>query len=195
VDAYSQEYTIHGCPQYFFHTSRAGVRAFFGSNRSGKTTAGSVEIAFHLTGLYPKWYPIYRRYNRAVKGRVLANDFKKAVGEVITEAINDWIPKSMVVDKDKNSQGIYDKYWIKHASGAVSSFDIITYEQDTGVAEGWSGDFAWYDEPPPRGHRIATARGLIDYEGWEIFTLTPLKEAWLFDEVFAQGTLVGGKDT
>jgi hypothetical protein len=193
VDAYNQEYSIKGCPQYFFHTSDADVRAFFGSNRSGKTTAGVVEIAFHLTGLYPEWYPIKRRYNRPTRGRVLANDFKKAVGEVITKSIDIWIPKHTIVSKDKNSQGIFDKYWVKHVSGDVSEFDIITYEQSQDVAEGWSGDFAWYDEPPPRGHRIATARGLMDFDGWEIFTLTPLKEAWLFDEIFSQGTLIGGK--
>lgn len=192
-DSYGQEYDIEGCPQYFFHTSLADVRAFFGSNRSGKTTAGVVEISYHLTGLYPDWYPIERRYNTPVKARVLANDFKKAVGEVITEAIDTWLPASWIEDKDKNSQGIYDKYWIKHKSGGVSSFDIITYEQDVSVAEGWSGHFVWYDEPPPRNHRIATARGLIDYEGWEIFTLTPLKEAWLMDEIYLKGEVITGR--
>ncbi|GAG17322.1 unnamed protein product, partial [marine sediment metagenome] len=186
TDAYGIQYTIKGCPQYFFHISDADVRCFFGSNRSGKTTAGIVESSFHLTGIYPDWYPIERRYSEPVKSRILANDFKKAVGEVITEAIDDWLPDNLVHDKDKNSQGIYDKYWIKHKSGGVSSFDIITYEQDVSVAEGWSGHFAWYDEPPPRGHRIATARGLMDYDGWEIFTLTPLKEAWIFDELWSQ---------
>lgn len=191
VDAYGINYTIHGCPQYFFHTSLADVRAFFGSNQSGKTTAGIVESGFHLTGIYPAWYPTERRYNYPVKGRILANDFKKAVGEVITPAIKHWIPEYLIADKDKNSQGIYDKYWIKHLSGGTSSFDIITYEQDSMVAEGWTGHFCWYDEPPPHAHRIACTRGLMVYEGWEIFTLTPLREPWLFDEIFSQGTLLG----
>ncbi len=141
TDAYGVVYTIKGCPQYFFHTSLADIRCYFGSNRAGKTAAGIVETGFHLTGLYPDWYPSQRKYDRAVKGRILAEDFKKAVGEVITPAIEKWIPKSLIVDKDKNSQGIYDKYWIKHASGQVSSFDIITYQQGSEVAEGWNGDF------------------------------------------------------
>ena len=132
-----------------------------------------------------------RRYSRPTKGRVLANDFKKAVGEVITEAIDDWIPKSLILHKSRNSMGIFDKYWIQHISGGVSTFDIITYEQDSSVAEGWNGDWAWYDEPPPRGHRIATARGLVDRLGWEIFTLTPLKEPWLFDELWSAGNFGG----
>jgi len=115
------------------------------------------------------------------------------VGEVITEAINKWLPKSLIVDKSRSSQGIYDKYWIKHKSGNISSFDIITYEQDSAVAEGWTGDWAWYDEPPPHQHYIATSRGLMVNEGWSIFTLTPLKEPWLFDSIFVAGELIGAK--
>lgn len=190
VDAYGQAYEIGGCPQYFFHTSLADVRTFFGSNQSGKTTAGIVECGFHLTGLYPDWYPIERRYNYPIVGRVLANDFKKAVGEVITKAIDAWIPKSLIVDKSRSSQGIYDKYWVRHKSGGISSFDIITYEQDSSVAEGWVGKFAWYDEPPPHQHYIATSRGLMQQEGWSIFTLTPLKEPWLFDSLWSKGNLI-----
>jgi len=164
------------------------VRSFFGSNRSGKTTAGAVETAIHTTGVYPDWYPMERRYSHCVKGRILAQDFKKAIGEVITDALDTWIPKKSILDKQKNQQGIYDKYWIKHSSGGISTFDIVTYEQKSEVCEGWSGDFAWYDEPPPRSHRIATVRGLTDRFGFEIFTLTPLKEAYLFDEIYTPGT-------
>lgn len=192
TDAFGFKYKVKGCPQYFFHISLADVRCFFGSNRSGKTTAGAADFLFHQTGIYPEWYPKKRRYNRPTKGRILASDFKKAVGEVITQALEDWIPPETLAGRDKNPQGIYDKYYIKHVSGGVSKFDIITYEQDVSVAEGWSGDYAWYDEPPPRGHRIATARGLIDRKGWEIFTLTPLKEPWIFDDLWSQGNKIGG---
>ena len=186
------EYTIEGCPQWFFHTSDADVRCYFGSNRAGKTTAGTVEgPGFAATGLYPDWYPNFRRYNRPTRGRILAEEFKKSVGEVILPTLFDWIPPSLIIDKQKNSQGIYDKFFIRHVSGGVSVFDIVTYEQKSEVCEGWSGDWAWYDEPPPRPHRIATARGLIDYMGWEIFTLTPLKEAWIFDELWSPGNKRG----
>jgi hypothetical protein len=178
------EYDTQGCPQYSFHTSLCRTRAFFGGNRSGKTTAGTVEVAFATTGYYPDWYPKERRYTRATKGRIFAKDFSKGVGEVITPAIEAWFPKGSIKDKSKNNQGIYTKYWVKHESGKYSVFDILTYEQDPDMAEGWSGDFGWFDEPPPREHRIATARGLVDYVGWELFTLTPLKEPWVFDEIY-----------
>ena len=191
-DSFKHQYTIKGCPQFLFHTSLANVRLFLGSNRVGKTCCGTVEVLFHLTGFYPSWYPKERRYDRAVKGRILASDFKKAVGEVITTSLDEWIPKSLLEAKDKNNQGIYDKYFIKHKSGQISTFDIVTYEQDIGVCEGWAGDFLWYDEPPPQGHRIASARGLIDRNGWEIFTLTPLREAWIYDQLYMRSNLLGG---
>jgi len=189
IDSFGHKYVIKGCPQYLFHTSLANVRLFLGSNRTGKTTCGIVEDAFHCTGYYPKWYPYERRYSRPVRGRILANDFKKAVGEVITADIEKWFPKGSF-QRDKNNQGIYDKYFIKHKSGGTSTFDIVTYEQDVSVCEGWSGDWVHYDEPPPIGHRVACARGLMDRNGFEIFTLTPLSEAWIFDSLYLRSNIL-----
>ncbi len=190
TDSFGHKYIVKGCPQHSFHTSLADVRLFLGSNQSGKTTCGIIEDCIHLTGKYPVWYPKERRYSRPVKGRILANDFKKAVGEVITEAIDKWLPKSCLESKDKNNQGIYDKYFIKHKSGGISTLDIVTYEQDSAVCEGCTNDFAHYDEPPPITHRVATARGLMARNGWEIFTLTPLREAWIFDKIFQQSRII-----
>src|SRR3990167_3552422 len=48
----------------------------------------------------------------------------------------------------------------------------------------FADDFAWFDEPPPRSLWIATIRGLVDNDGVDFFTLTPLKEPWLFDEIY-----------
>jgi len=167
-----------------FHKSDKLIRAFFGGNRSGKTTAGTCELVLHTTGDYPDWYPQDQRYFRPIRARVFATDFKKGVNEVITPCLERWFPQGSIKAKSKNNQGSYDKYWVNHASGGVSVFDIMTYEQDNKVAEGWSGDFLWFDEPPPREHWIASKRGLIDYNGRAIFTLTPLREPWLFDEIY-----------
>jgi hypothetical protein len=50
--------------------------------------------------------------------------------------------------------------------------------------EGWSGDLAWFDEPPPRDKYISTRRGLVDNNGKTILTLTPLKQPWIYDEIY-----------
>ncbi len=49
--------------------------------------------------------------------------------------------------------------------------------------EGWSGHWAWFDEPPPRELFVGTMRGLIDFRGRAWLTLTPISEPWLFDEI------------
>ena len=185
TDYYGTTYTVTGCPQYEFHTAMSPIYtyAMFGANRSGKTTSGIVEDALHSTGLYPDWYPEDKQWRKATRGRIFAKDFR-VVNEVITPEINRWFPKSVVKDKDRNNQGVYTKYYIKHTSRAISTFDIMTYEMDSDQCEGWYGHWVHWDEPPPRAHRAATVRGLTDYGGYEYFSLTPLKEPWIFDEVY-----------
>lgn len=184
-DYYGTEYEVEGCPQYQFHTSKATTRGLFGSNRSGKTVAGVVEMAIHLTGHYPEWWIDEKKWNKAIKARFFTTDFKKGVGEVLQDKIAEWFPEGAIKDREKNNAGIYDKYWIKHESGKISSFDIMTYEQQARMGEGWSGHMAWYDECPPESHRIATLRGLTDFFGWEVFTATPVSEPYLYDEIYA----------
>lgn len=164
--------------------SKAKVRGIFGGNRSGKTTAGVVEFLMHMTQQYPEWYPTYNRYNRPVKGRIVATDYGKGVGEVIIPTIEMWIDStvggSFVDQKFRNPIGIPVKWVFKNGS----QFDILTHEQATEAFEGWSGDLAWFDEPPPRDKYIATRRGLVDNDGKTMLTLTPLKQPWVYDEIY-----------
>jgi phage terminase large subunit-like protein len=135
------------------------------------------------TGQYPDWYPENLRFKKPTKGRIFAETFK-VVQDVITEEIEKWFPKGTIKDREKNNQGVYVKYYVKHKSGGTSTFDIFTYEQSPDVCESASFHYVHWDEPPPRAHRAATFRGLTDFMGHERFTLTPLKEPWVFDEIF-----------
>jgi phage terminase large subunit-like protein len=170
--------------QELFHKSKALVRAIFGGNRSGKTTAGCVEFLMHMTQQYPDWYPKENRYNRPIRGRAVATDFGKGVGEVMVPAIEHWIDASVggsfVAQKQRNPIGIPVKWIFKNGN----VFDILTHEQSVEQFEGWSGDLAWFDEPPPRDKYIATRRGLVDNNGKTLLTLTPLKQPWIYDEIY-----------
>ena len=42
--------------QLEFHNSTARERLFSAGNQLGKTFAGGMEVAFHLTGIYPDWW-------------------------------------------------------------------------------------------------------------------------------------------
>ena len=168
--------------QLLFHTSASNTRAIFGGNRSGKTTSGGMEFLFHMTGLYPKWYPEAQKLKGPVIGRIVAKDFQKQVGEVIIPFLEEWLDMTLIAKKQRNPIGVPVKWIFKNGS----KFDILTHEQNTEQFEGWRGHVAWFDEPPPRDKYIATLRGLVDYRGRNWLTLTPLTQPWLYDEIYTK---------
>ncbi len=163
--------------------SPAETTAFFGANRSGKSVAGAVKAIYHATGRYPDWWE-GRRYDRPTEGRIFAENYKKGAAIVIKK-LKQWLPRDAYYCAPKRGNaGVEIDWYIKHVGGGVSHFDIMTYESDPFSAEGWDGDWVWFDEPPPRDMYIAAVRGLVDSEGLCWFSLTPLKEPWLFDEIY-----------
>lgn len=167
--------------------SNATTRAIFGANRSGKTTAGGLEFLMHVTGLYPEWYPDENKIPQPAIGRIFGEDFEKGLGKVIVPFLEEWLDPSLVTKKKRNPVGIPTDWGLKNGS----RFDIMTYKQDTAQCEGWKGHVAWFDEPPPRDKYIATRRGLIDFDGRDWMTLTPLTEPWIYDDIYAKAD---GKD-
>lgn len=168
--------------QLLFHQSTASCRAIFGGNRSGKTTSGGMEFLYHMTRQYPEWYPESQRWHGAIKGRIIARDYMKGVGEIITPFLDIWLDSSLIARRVKNHMGIPVKYFLKNGS----VFDILTHEQDVEQFEGWMGHIAWFDEPPPRDKYIATLRGLVDFSGRHWLTLTPLTQPWIYDDIYTK---------
>ena len=140
-----------------------------------------MEFAFHITGIYPDWYPEEQRLKGRIKGRIGAQDFQKGVGEVILAFFEEWLDLTKI-KRSRNPMGIPVKWELPNGN----SFDILTYEQATEQWEGWKGHVVWFDEPPPRDKYIATLRGLVDMGGRCWLTLTPLKQAWLYDEIYTK---------
>jgi phage terminase large subunit-like protein len=168
--------------QLAFHSSDVPTRAIFGGNRSGKTTCGGLEFLFHVTRLYPDWYPKDQRYDLPIKGRIIAKDFMKGVGEVVSPFMEEWLDPALIERTQRNPMGIKIKYWLKNGS----VFDILTHEQSTEQFEGWKGHIAWFDEPPPRDKYVATLRGLVDFHGRNWLTLTPLTQPWIYDDIYTK---------
>lgn len=115
-----------------------------------------------------------------IKGRVVAKDFLKGVGEVIVPFFEEWLDMELVQRKLRNPMSIPIKWWLKNGS----VFDILTHEQSTEQFEGWKGHIAWFDEPPPRDKYVATLRGLVDFQGRNWMTLTPLTQPWIYDDIY-----------
>lgn len=168
--------------QKLFHCAPNTVRAVFGGNRSGKSEMGVNEAKFHATGRYPDWYPEAKRWNHPTRGRIVVTDYRVAGREVLEPKIKQWFDPETII-RIERSMGNITKVHVQHISGGVSTFDILTHEQDSMQFEGWSGHWVWFDEPPPRDKYIACLRGLVDFRGRAFITATPLTEPWLFDEI------------
>ena len=162
-----------------FHLSPKRIKVILGGNRSGKTECGNAEALMHATGLYPDWYPENLKIPVPNVGRIIVTDFAKGFGETILPKIEKWLPSGMVKQVKKNHEGYPSKFILHNGS----SFDVCTHEQADTVFEGWSGHWAWFDEPPPRSKYIATMRGLVDFNGRCWLTMTPLSEPWIWDEL------------
>ncbi len=167
--------------QKMFHVAPNKIRAVFGGNRSGKTEMGCNEARFHATGEYPEWYPESLRWNFPTRGRIIVTDYKKGAGEVLEPKLKKWFGDK--ITKIERSMGNISKVYVQHITGGISTFDVMTHEQDTMQFEGWSGHWVWCDEPPPRDKYIASIRGLVDYDGRLWITATPISEPWLYDEI------------
>jgi hypothetical protein len=168
--------------QLMFHCANEKFRLILGGNRSGKTEAGALEAIFHATGIYPDWYPKEKRWLTQTRGRIIVTDYAKGCGENLELKLNAWLPNELIVSRRRTVKGFLEKLEIKHKSGGVSTLDVMTHEQDNDQFEGWSGHWAWFDEPPPKEQFTATMRGLMDFKGRMWFTLTPISEPWLYDE-------------
>jgi len=75
---------------------------------------------------------------------------------------------------------------VTFANGSTLAFK--TYEQHESTLGGAALHFVGYDEPPPRAHREECMTRLLDYGGFEMFAMTPLKTntSWIREEIFKQ---------
>jgi len=171
-----------------FVRDKSFVRLFQGSNKSGKSTSGIIEIVSQCIGHRPylsKSDPDYKtEFTPPIKVRIYGEDFTEHVGGVIVPILRKWIPHSEFYYREgnpkKNPQGIPTFWTFKNGS----TLELLTYEQDSAKSEGWDGQFIHFDEPPPRDTYIAAKRGLVAENGKCIMTMTPIKEPWIYDEIW-----------
>ena len=158
-------------------------RLFAAGNQLGKTLAGSMETAMHMTGIYPAWW----------KGKRFAGPIRAWALGTTSEATRDApqrlmlgatkpygsgsIPKELIVTVS-TTRGIadaVDTIQVRHKSGGVSTLTFKTYERGREKLQGESLDFVWCDEEPPQDvyseilARVSARKGLV------VVTFTPLK--------------------
>ena len=148
--------------QQNFHHLKSRERALFGANRSGKTLCAGMEVAMHLTGIYPEWWKGVRFAN-AVRwgvGSETGDLLKKGPQRILygpMEAVGTGtIPKDLLVVPPKMSRGVpdgIDTLQVRHCTdgqpdGTLSAAVFMSYADGRAkwASDEWDG--AWLDEEP-----------------------------------------------
>lgn len=166
---------------YTMGTLGAKERFLFGGNRTGKTLGGGYEMAMHLTGYYPDWWPGIR-FNRpisawaaTVDGRTQRDALQVIYFGEQLKGIMGAIHPRMVAHTYQIQRGQLDNAVIKHKSGGVSTLSFRTFEQGRDAFQAAEIDFAHLDEEPPWDIYTEVLMRLFARGGYCITTMTPLK--------------------
>jgi phage terminase large subunit-like protein len=172
--------------QLKFHESgaEANQRLLMAANRIGKSFCGSMELSYHLTGMYPEWW----------KGREFRQPIVAWAGGVSNETTRDivqfellgspddpeafgsgTVPKNYIV-KTERKPGVPNAKsvaLIKHVSGGNSSLFFKAYEMGVEKWQGRSVDVVWLDEEPSRDIYSQAVTRTLDRKGMVYMTFTP----------------------
>lgn len=161
-------------------------RLLMASNQSGKTYCGAFEVAIHLTGRYPDWWPGYR-FDRPIDVWAGSNTSESTRDTVQTNLMGpapveaDWgtgaIPKEAILEYSRR-QGVadaLDTVSIRHVSGGISTLGFKSYDQGRQKWQGTKKDLVWFDEEPPLDIYTEglTRTNAVD-DGRVMITFTPL---------------------
>lgn len=171
------------------------IVAAISSNKIGKSCAVVNILISWLLGFEP-WNPVkkddpegiefagdyFRKSSLGIKPPVniilTGEDWKLHVGQTLIPEIKKWAPIGWYETK-KNEQGVeYIWEWLNK-----SILTIMSYSQDDDLFESFRAQGVIMDEPPPKTKYSAMSRGLLLDCGKTVLSLTPLKEAWILDDI------------
>jgi phage terminase large subunit-like protein len=181
-------------------TKVASERLLVAANKVGKTYAGAIEMAAHLTGLYPEWWN-GRRFTHAIDAwaacdtHTLARD---GAQRYLFGPPNDpdglgsgLIPRHLIVGTPiagHGATGLFDTARVRHVSGKTSSIQFKAYSQGRANVQSANLHVVWLDEQPPDIDlyteflaRLLHTRGIL------YMTFTPLRDIAFVRERFYKG--------
>lgn len=145
--------------QIVFHAGGAAQRErlFIAGNQLGKTLAGAAEMAIHLTGRYPDWWP-GRRFARAVvawAAGITAESTRDNPQRLLLGRPGAWgegmIPAAALGTPSlaRGVADLVDTVRVAHAGGGFSTLAFRSYEKGRAKWQGETLDLVWFDEEPP----------------------------------------------
>jgi phage terminase large subunit-like protein len=172
--------------QRWFHGATSQTKLFIGSNQSGKTTGGLSEILAWCLGYWPNTGEPIRKPDGTIvtppiRAIVGGEDFTNHHAEVTIPKLQELLPWEFWVEATDKIQGrVVSKVHARNGS----TIKLMSYEMDPDKWEGQTADIVLFDEPPPRHAYIGMRRGTMKRGGPILFTMTPLKEPWIYDELY-----------
>ena len=172
--------------QLKFHESgsEANQRLLMAANRIGKSYCGSMELSYHLTGIYPEWWK-GREYDRPIvawAGGVSNETTRDIVQFELLGSPDDpdafgsgTIPKNYII-KTERKPGVPNAKsvaLIRHVSGGNSSLHFKAYEMGVEKWQGRSVDCIWLDEEPSREIYSQAVTRTLDRKGMVYMTFPP----------------------
>ena len=150
---YSKQIECHGAGAQFRE------RCLMAGNQLGKTLAAGMELAFHLTGLYPDWWG-GRRFHGPTKWWA-SNTTNEMVRDnpqrILMGQGQNWgtgtIPGSCIENHQmaRGFPNLVDTVSVRHVTGGLSHLQLKAYEQGR---QKWQGETltggVWFDEEPDK---------------------------------------------
>lgn len=171
--------------QLEFHAAPDLLKLLLGGNRSGKTTGGIADDLIQTLDdeMVPAHLLPFKRWRPPFHMRLVINDLTKHLEGTILPKIREWCPPAAL------RGGSVEKAWndrlgmLFFANG--SWWQVMSNEQDVGKFGAAALHRVHYDEEPREDIRRESIARLIDYNGDEIFTMTPLLGlSWLYESIF-----------
>jgi len=168
------------------------------SNKIGKTMLGTAVVYSWIMG-FEVWNPtndddpdaveiegqFFKTSSLGIKPPVsiiiVGEDWKLHLGKTIVRELQKWLPQ--IYETRKNEQGV--EYFWKFPNG--STLTLMCYNQEDSLFESFRAQGCLMDEPPPKSKYGAISRGLFLDAGKVVMTMTPLKEAWILDDLVLSG--------
>jgi phage terminase large subunit-like protein len=174
-------YPIH--MQFFANGKTHRKSAAIAANRVGKTeTMGCYELACHLTGEYPEWWP-GRKFDRAIYAWA-AGDTAKTVRDIIqAKLIGEWDDQGTGVILGERLLNVSPKsgvpqaaeiITVRHVDGGVSRLVLKSYDQRREAFQGTEVDVILLDEEPPQDVYLECLIRTMTNDGMILATFTPL---------------------
>jgi hypothetical protein len=170
-------------------------------NKNGKTQIGLAEDLAHCWG---KRYwlkendPFFKVHIKTPNhGLIGCQTLSQSVMQKIWPTIKSLIPKTSTYVAKKNPMGQVTQVTFKtdpEGNKCESEIFVRSYDQDADTYEGIDYDWVHWDEPPPKPTLQAAERGKVVTNAPSWFTMTPLKEAYIYDEYSLRAKNNGGDD-